>query len=118
VAEISSDLIISVGLVVAILFGVVDIEHLGSAGKLAMFVLVVLLVLGYVGLTAVNPNEARALVLFGHYDGSLKQQGFWWVTRSPGARACRSRSATSRVRSSRSTTMTATRSRSTTTSSS
>jgi regulator of protease activity HflC (stomatin/prohibitin superfamily) len=27
----------------------------------------------------VNPNEARALVLFGRYHGSLKQQGLWWV---------------------------------------
>ena len=33
-----------------------------------------------------NPNEARALVLFGRYAGSLKSQGFWWVnpfTRRP-----------------------------------
>ena len=26
-----------------------------------------------------RPNEARALVLFGRYAGSLKEQGFWWV---------------------------------------
>ena len=48
--------------------------------------MVVLLVLGWRGLTAVNPNEARALVLFGRYAGSLKEQGFWWVnpfTRRP-----------------------------------
>jgi len=38
------------------------------------------------GLTVVNPNEARALVLFGRYAGSLKSPGFWWVnpfTRRP-----------------------------------
>jgi regulator of protease activity HflC (stomatin/prohibitin superfamily) len=31
------------------------------------------------GLTAVNPNEARALVLFGRYAGTLRQQGLQWV---------------------------------------
>jgi regulator of protease activity HflC (stomatin/prohibitin superfamily) len=35
--------------------------------------------IGYAGLTIVNPNEARALVLFGTYKGSLRRQGFWWV---------------------------------------
>jgi len=73
-------------LIVAIIFNVVDIHSLGSTGALAMLVVVVLLALGYAGLTPVNPNEARALVLFGRYAGSLKQQGFWWVnpfTRRP-----------------------------------
>ena len=36
----------------------------------------VLVALGWEGLTVVDPNEARALVLFGRYSGSLKQQGF------------------------------------------
>lgn len=31
------------------------------------------------GLTIVNPNEARVLVLFGTYAGTLKRQGFWFV---------------------------------------
>jgi regulator of protease activity HflC (stomatin/prohibitin superfamily) len=31
------------------------------------------------GLTIVNPNEARVLVLFGTYSGTLKRQGFWFV---------------------------------------
>jgi regulator of protease activity HflC (stomatin/prohibitin superfamily) len=31
------------------------------------------------GLTVVNPNEARVLVLFGRYQGSIKEAGFWWV---------------------------------------
>jgi regulator of protease activity HflC (stomatin/prohibitin superfamily) len=32
-----------------------------------------------IGLTVVNPNEARAVTLFGVYKGSLKRPGFWWV---------------------------------------
>jgi SPFH domain / Band 7 family len=38
------------------------------------------------GLTPVNPNEARAVVLFGRYRGTLREQGLVWVnpfTRRP-----------------------------------
>jgi regulator of protease activity HflC (stomatin/prohibitin superfamily) len=31
------------------------------------------------GLIVVQPNEAKALVLFGRYFGSVKEPGFWWV---------------------------------------
>jgi regulator of protease activity HflC (stomatin/prohibitin superfamily) len=65
--------------ILAPVFGVVEIERLERGGTLAAIAVVFLLVLGYRGLTAVNPNEARALVLFGRYAGSLKEQGFWWV---------------------------------------
>lgn len=54
--------------------------------RLAFTLLLIAVILGFRGLTVVNPNEARALVLFGRYDGSLKRQGFWWVnpfTRRP-----------------------------------
>jgi len=36
-------------------------------------------VLGWVGLTVINPNTARVLLLFGQYKGTVKTQGFWWV---------------------------------------
>lgn len=31
------------------------------------------------GLTVVQPNEARVLVLFGKYIGSIRDAGFWWA---------------------------------------
>ena len=31
------------------------------------------------GLTVVNPNTAKVVLLFGNYKGTLKAQGFWWV---------------------------------------
>lgn len=40
------------------------------------------LVLGLVltaGLFIVHPNEARALVLFGTYKGTVRKDGFWWA---------------------------------------
>jgi len=33
----------------------------------------------FAGLTVVNPNEAKVVVLFGRYQGSIKEAGFWWV---------------------------------------
>lgn len=45
----------------------------------AWIVIAVLAVLALFGLTVVNPNEAKAVLLFGVYKGTIKQQGFWWV---------------------------------------
>jgi nucleotide-binding universal stress UspA family protein len=74
----------------AVIFNIADIGSQVSSGPrylhLGITLYVVLIVLGWRGLTVVNPNEARALVLFGQYAGSLKSQGFWWVnpfTRRP-----------------------------------
>jgi len=38
-----------------------------------------LFVLGLVGFFVVQPNEAKVLVLFGNYKGTVKQNGFWWA---------------------------------------
>jgi len=39
----------------------------------------VLVVLAFFGLTVVNPNQARVVLLFGDYKGTLKKPGFVWV---------------------------------------
>jgi regulator of protease activity HflC (stomatin/prohibitin superfamily) len=39
----------------------------------------IFIVLWMVGFTVVQPNEARVLVLFGKYVGSIRDAGFWWV---------------------------------------
>ncbi len=48
-------------------------------GFVVLLVVPFLIALLYTGLTPVNPNEARALVLFGHYDGTMRDQGLHWV---------------------------------------
>ena len=54
-----------------------------GAGEIGGFILLILglVVVGFlfVGLTPVNPNEARALVLFGHYAGTVRAQGLQYV---------------------------------------
>ena len=57
-----------------------DNLNLWTLAQIGLLTLVgVVIGIGYAGLTPVNPNEARALVLFGHYNGSLRSQGFHWV---------------------------------------
>ena len=57
----------------------------GTAGLAEIGVMVLLIVAFLVGLflfsglTPVNPNEARALVLFGHYPGTVRTQGLQYV---------------------------------------
>lgn len=52
-----------------------DQPALAAVGIFAMAVAIVMLV----GLFAVQPNQARALTLFGKYRGSIKEEGLWWV---------------------------------------
>jgi regulator of protease activity HflC (stomatin/prohibitin superfamily) len=48
----------------------------GLVGSMLLLLIVILIT---PGLIIVQPNEAKALVLFGRYYGSVKEQGFWWV---------------------------------------
>jgi regulator of protease activity HflC (stomatin/prohibitin superfamily) len=50
-----------------------------NVGWLEMSPLLILVVLGFRGLTPVDPNESRALVLFGKYRGTIHEQGLHWV---------------------------------------
>jgi regulator of protease activity HflC (stomatin/prohibitin superfamily) len=56
--------------------GVSVVEIAGIALIVVAFVAVCV---GFGGLTPVNPNEARALVFFGHYAGTVRTQGLHWV---------------------------------------
>ena len=45
----------------------------------SLFGAALIAVLVFVGLFIVNPNDARVLVLFGVYKGSVRQNGFYWA---------------------------------------
>ena len=59
-----------VGLIVAA--GMYDLEFFIPI----MIILLVILAKGFVQL---EPNEARAMVFFGKYRGTFRENGFWWV---------------------------------------
>jgi len=78
----------SIGLAAAIVWYIANllVPMVGERMDVAVFGGFVLLVIAFIvvlvlfgGLTPVNPNEARALVLFGHYGGTIRRQGLQWV---------------------------------------
>lgn len=51
-------------------------EALAVALEMVLFSLLVLSIIGFV---MIEPNEARVMIFFGKYKGTLKQNGFFWV---------------------------------------
>ena len=68
-----------IGLVggVAVFANVTAVEETPIIGVLAFAL--ALDILCWFGLTVVNPNTAKVLLLFGDYRGTIKSPGFWWV---------------------------------------
>jgi hypothetical protein len=57
-------------------------DNAGAPEVLGLFAIIIMLgvvLAGFSGLTPVNPNESRALVLFGRYRGTILDQGLHWV---------------------------------------
>lgn len=60
--------------------GLIAAKKAGSGPGVA--VAAIYLALGWIlflGLTVVNPNEARVVTLFGVYKGTIRRPGFWWL---------------------------------------
>ncbi len=57
------------------------VEAIAAQSLWILFWVLALVSIGvcFVGLTPVNPNEAKVVQLFGRYTGTLKQQGLRWV---------------------------------------
>jgi regulator of protease activity HflC (stomatin/prohibitin superfamily) len=80
-------LLASVGVVIAfiwylatVLIPAGDAVDGGTLAPLGLIVIAGIAIgIAWAGLTPVNPNEARALVLFGRYAGSVREQGLHWV---------------------------------------
>ena len=70
-------LMLGVGAVIA---GIIFAKR-ESEGLLAvpMILLAAVIAVSMNGFAVINPNEARLVVLFGTYKGTLRQPGFWWV---------------------------------------
>jgi regulator of protease activity HflC (stomatin/prohibitin superfamily) len=50
-----------------------------TAPRIIGIVLAVLVVLFVAGLTVVQPNESKVLIVFGRYTGTVLDSGLWWV---------------------------------------
>ncbi len=73
-------LVILIAALAAIIWALVQVIPGGSVpANIGLFLLLILDAVCFNGLTVVNPNEARVIILFGVYKGSIKNPGFWWV---------------------------------------
>ena len=50
----------------------------GSEAAILGIALLVIFGIGAAGIVVVQPNEARVLILFGRYNGSITEPGLWW----------------------------------------
>ena len=73
-------LIASLGMLTAsILFFTVGIAAKSFLLVIPAVMIFVAAIIGAAGLIAVQPNSARILLLFGDYQGTIKESGFYWV---------------------------------------
>ncbi len=50
-----------------------------TAPAIIIPILFVVLLISTIGFVQLEPNEARAMVFFGKYRGTFRENGFWWV---------------------------------------
>ncbi|MFN3241888.1 MAG: SPFH domain-containing protein [Planctomycetota bacterium] len=69
--------------VASLIVGAINMKRgnakLGATLLISLPVQIIGAVLVLRGLVVVNPNQAKVVILFGNYRGSLRQDGFWWV---------------------------------------
>jgi regulator of protease activity HflC (stomatin/prohibitin superfamily) len=59
--------------------GTTDVSTTQVLSLTLILVLFIAVLVMFVGLTPVNPNQARVLILFGRYAGTVRAQGLHWV---------------------------------------
>lgn len=69
-------LVLIVANVLLIRATVIDEEPMYLWAEIPLFLLTIL---SFFGFLVVQPNEARVLVLFGKYIGTIRKDGFWWA---------------------------------------
>jgi len=68
-------LLLEFALIGLIVFSTVTLTFPGLITPIAALILIV----SMIGFVQLEPNEARAMVFFGKYRGTFRENGFWWV---------------------------------------
>ena len=71
--------LLSAAIVGSILMFVRSIQAEDALGIVASLLLFIAASFCFAGLTVVNPNVAKVVLVFGDYKGTIKHDGFWWV---------------------------------------
>ncbi len=66
--------------IVCLLISLITV-FIGALYNIPPFIIVGIIVAGIIikGLTIINPNDSKVLILFGKYIGTIKKDGFFWV---------------------------------------
>jgi regulator of protease activity HflC (stomatin/prohibitin superfamily) len=75
-------LMLAVALLLTVAIGVIIYNNPGNHDPrfgLLLAALIIVTLLVYIGLVVVNPNDAKVMVLFGSYAGSVRKNGFFWA---------------------------------------
>jgi regulator of protease activity HflC (stomatin/prohibitin superfamily) len=73
-------LVILLALVAVAVWGLIGASRTENTTWVLIWMGVFILVaIGFAGLFAVQPNDAKVLVLFGRYIGTVRDQGLWWA---------------------------------------
>jgi regulator of protease activity HflC (stomatin/prohibitin superfamily) len=43
------------------------------------FPLTFIIIISFIGLITVQPNDSRVIIFFGNYSGTVRESGFWWI---------------------------------------
>jgi len=81
---LSGYLMLTVGLLFIVGAGVLvyliaNLVNVAAILPWAVVILIFLAIFTLIGLFVVNPNDARVMVLFGKYAGTVRQDGFFWT---------------------------------------
>ncbi len=72
--------LVLVTLTLVVMLGLVNAIQAQATGRIIVMVIgFVVVMVSWFGLFTVQPNEAKALQLFGDYKGSVRTQGLWWA---------------------------------------
>jgi regulator of protease activity HflC (stomatin/prohibitin superfamily) len=73
-------LVVSLVMLVVAILGIAGAASADRAGLALVWALILLItIVGMAGLFTVQPNEAKALTLFGKYMGTVREQGLWFA---------------------------------------
>jgi regulator of protease activity HflC (stomatin/prohibitin superfamily) len=71
-----------IAIIVLFIFGVNEVEEIPVCGISCIVLSIVLFIINslfWAGFMQIEPNDARVLVFFGKYRGTVKEDGFFWV---------------------------------------
>ena len=66
-------------IVIDVMFFVSGVRSKDPSFLWYFFPLTFIIIISFVGLITVQPNDSRVIIFFGNYSGTVRETGFWWI---------------------------------------